>query len=98
MTPKKPESTIDQIVAVLREMVSEPMTDQSSSPPTAADVKRVKSKMRGPARKKTATKARARPAAKKKRATTRKKTTVKRVARKKATRAKTTRTKRSKKR
>ena len=92
--PKKPESTIDQIVSILREMVTEPMTDQSSIPPTAADVKRVKAEMRTPApRKKKSTKARARPAAKKKRAATRKKTTVKRVARKK-----TVRTKRSKKR
>ena len=90
---KQPQSAIEMIVSALRELVTEPVTDQSSRPPTAADVRRVKSSLRTPApRKKKSTKARARPASKKKRATTRKKSTVKKVSRKK-----TTRTKRSKK-
>jgi hypothetical protein len=88
-TRKKPDSTIDQIVSLLREMVTEPMTDQSSIPPTAADVRRARSAMGVSApRKKKPTKARARPAARKKRAATRKKTTVKRAPREKAARKK----------
>ena len=91
--PKKPLSTVEQIVAILKDLVTEPVSDQSSLRPTAADVRRVKSQFSTPApRKKKSTKARAKPATKKKRAATREKATVKRVSRKKATR-----TKRSKK-
>jgi hypothetical protein len=83
--PKKTASTIDQIVSVLMDMMNEPMTDVSSIPPNAADVKRVRSRMGASrAAKKGATKARARPAAKKEPATSRKKAAVKRVARTKA--------------
>jgi hypothetical protein len=89
--PKK-QTPIEQIISVLKDLVTEPATDQSSGPPTAADVRRVKSEFRASTpRKKKSTKTRARPASKKKRATTRKKATTKRVSRKK-----TTRTKRSK--
>ena len=73
--PKKP-STVDQIVELLRGLVTEPVTDQSSRPPTAGDVKRVKASANPPRRrkavkKKTATKKKV--VAKKKRATKKKK-------------------------
>ena len=86
-TPKKPEGPLVQIVNALRELVTEPMTDQSSQPPTPADVKRVKTEMRSPKprkkkavkKKATKAKAKARQASKKKRVTTRKKTTKRRT-------------------
>jgi hypothetical protein len=65
--PKKP-STIDQIVELLKTMVTEPITDQSSRPPTPADVKNVRAAMATPRKRKAAAKpkAKAKPAAKKK--------------------------------
>jgi hypothetical protein len=58
--PKKP-STVDEIVSLLRGLITEPVTDQSSRPPNAGDVKRVKASANPPKRrkavkKKTATK------------------------------------------
>jgi len=58
--PKKP-STVDQIADLLKSLITEPITDQSSRPPTAGDVKRVKAatktpRKRKPVKKKPATK------------------------------------------
>ena len=69
--PKK-QSAIDQMVEILRTMVTEPITDQSSMKPTAADVQNVKAALNPPRRRKAAKKARPKAAPKKKRATTHK--------------------------
>jgi hypothetical protein len=74
--PKKP-TAIEQMVEILRSLVTEPVTDQSSARPTAEDVKRVKRAMAAPKRRK--------PAAKKKPAATKRKTVRKTVSRKKPT-------------
>ena len=92
-TPKKPQSVMEQLVEVLRDIVTEPMSDQSSHAPTPADVRHARSAMHAPApapRKKKPAKPKARPASKKKPVAKRKKAkvTVKKVARKKTARAK----------
>jgi hypothetical protein len=83
--PKKP-STVDQIVDLLKGLISEPASDQSSRPPTRAGVRKAKAAM-NPRRRKPAAKSRPKAkAAKKKRVTaTRKKkpaTRKKKTARK----------------
>jgi hypothetical protein len=78
--PKKP-TAIDQMVEILRSLVTEPVTDQSSMKPTPEDVKRVKRALATPKARKPAAKPRPKPATKKKRAATRRKT----VSRKKST-------------
>ena len=81
--PKKP-TAIEQMVEILRTLVTEPVTDQSSMKPTAEDVKRVKRAMATP-KAKPAAKLRPKPAAKKKRPATKRKTVKKTVSRKKPT-------------
>ena len=71
--PKKP-TAIEQMVEILRTLVTQPVTDQSSMNPTPGDVKRVKRAMATP-----------KPATKKKRAATKRKTVRKTVSRKKPT-------------
>lgn len=75
--PKKP-STVDQIVDLLKGLMSEPASDQSSRPPSAAGVRAAKAAM-NPRRRKAAAKSRPKPkATKKKRATTKRKATTRR--------------------
>ena len=67
MADRKKQSPMEQIVSVLRDLITEPVTDQSSLAPTAADVRRVKAELRTPApRKKKPKKARAKPVSRKK--------------------------------
>ena len=82
--PKK-QTAIEQMVEILRSLVTEPVTDQSSMRPTPADVKRVKRAMATPKARKPAAKPRPKPANKKKRAATKRKTVRKTVSRKKPT-------------
>ena len=82
--PKKP-TAIEQMVEILRTLVTEPVTDQSSGRPTAEDVKRVKRAMATPKARKPAAKPRPKPATKKKRAATKRKGVRKTVSRKKST-------------
>ena len=53
---KLPQGPIDQVIAAIRSFVSDPVTDQSSLPPTAATVKSVKTALRTPKRKKASSK------------------------------------------
>ena len=81
--PKK-QTAIEQMVEILRTLVTEPVTDQSSMKPTPGDVKRVKRAMATPKRRKPATKPR--PKAKTVRKTvSRKKPKSRTVKRKKKT-------------
>ena len=82
--PKK-QTAIEQMVEILKSLVTEPITDQSSMKPTAEDVKRVKRAMATPKARKPAAKPRPKPATKKKRAATKRKTVRKTVSRKKPT-------------
>ena len=82
--PKK-QTAIEQMVEILRTLVTEPVTDQSSMRPTAEDVKRVKRAMATPKPRKPAAKPRPKAATKKKRAATKRKTVRKTVSRKKST-------------
>jgi hypothetical protein len=88
-TPKKPQTVMEQLVEVLRDIVTEPMSDQSSHTPTPADVRHARSAMHAPApaprKKKKVVKAKARPASKKKPVAKRKKAKVT-VKKKKASR------------
>lgn len=82
--PKK-QTAIEQMVEILRSLVTEPVTDQSSMKPTPADVKRVKRAMATPKARKPA--AKPRPKAKTVRKTvSRKKPTARTVKRKKTAR------------
>ena len=76
--PKKP-STVDQIADLLKSLITEPVTDQSSRPPNAGDVKRAKAATKSPRKRKPVKK---KVATKKKRATTTRKTKKKKSARK----------------
>lgn len=71
--PKKP-GTVDEIVSLLKGLITEPVTDQSSRPPTAADVKRVRAAANPPKRRKAVKK---KTATKKKVVTKKKRTTKK---------------------
>jgi hypothetical protein len=81
--PKK-QSLTDQIVGLLRDLVTEPVTDQSSKPPTRKTVRRVKA-VANPRRRKVVKKPRPKATAKKKRATTARKTTRRKAPGKKKT-------------
>ncbi len=70
--PKKP-STVAQIADLLKSLLTEPVTDQSSRPPNAGDVKRAKAATKTPRKRKPVkTKAVKKKAVKKKKKSARK--------------------------
>ena len=71
--PKKP-STVAQIADLLKSLLTEPVTDQSSRPPNAGDVKRAKAATKTPRKRKPVKK---KAAPKKKKVVTKKKRTTK---------------------